>query len=193
MYIRLLQMKNKTIEERCSFDTQRLRVSSWTKQIKGPGLERKFAKRVVEILTPDVTKALPAGWQNITSAEDALKWIRDRDQESHFLAAQLSSSGETVGFIFLYEYMPGHKYFDLRFGYLLSEEVWGIGLGTELIEGLINWCKAAGDIRSITGGVETTNIGSIRVMEKAGFTISKTETPLEDVVFYVYRFSPTRN
>lgn len=183
-------MEKRSIEQRCRYDTQRLKVSSWMDQVKESEDESMFVERVVKILTSNVTKALPAGWQNVTKTEGAQKWIKERDEESHFLSVQLSATSKIVGFVFLYEYMPGEKYYDLRFGYLLSEDVWGQGLGTELIEGLVSWCKEAGDIRSITGGVETTNIGSIRVMEKAGFTIAEKEIPVEDVVFYEYKFFP---
>jgi len=81
-----------------------------------------------------------------------------------------------------------HNYYDLRFGYLLAEKVWGKGLGTELIEGLLNWCKKQGNIRSISGGVETDNIESIKVLEKTGFSVSTMDSPSEKTVFYEYRF-----
>lgn len=181
-------MKNKTIEERCNFNTQRLEVSSWTNQVKGLDFEKKFANKIIEILTPNVTKALPDGWQNISTIDDAQEWTKDRDKKSHFVTIQLLSTNETVGFIFLYESDSEYNYYDLRFGYLLSEKVWGKGLGTELIEGLIKWCKTEGDIKSISGGVETDNIGSIKVLEKTGFSISTVDNPTEEVIFYEYQF-----
>ena len=181
-------MTNKTIEERCSFNTQRLSVSSWTNQLKEPDSEKNLAEKVIEILTPNVTKALPDGWQNISTIVGAQEWINERDEESHFLTVQLLKTNETIGFIFLYEADSEQKYDDLRFGYLLSEKVWGKGLGTELIEGLINWCKAEGDIKRISGGVESDNIGSIKVLEKTGFIASTVDNPTEDVVFYEYQF-----
>ncbi len=139
-------------------------------------------------MTPKVTKALPAGWQNIKSILDAQQWIKERDDEGHFVTIQLLSTNEIFGFIFLYESDSKLNYYDLRFGYLLSEKVWGKGLGTELIQGLIKWCKEAGDIKSISGGVETDNVGSIRVLEKTGFTASTVDNSTEQVVFYEYQF-----
>lgn len=181
-------MINKAIEERCSFSTRRLAVSSWSNQVKELDFKKSFAERVIKILTPNVTKALPDGWQNISTIDSAQEWIKNRDNESHFLTIQLSSTNETVGFIFIYESDSESKYYNLRFGYLLSEQVWNKGLGTELVEGLINWCRKEGDIKSISGGVETDNIGSIKVLEKTGFSASTIDNSTEQVVFYEYQF-----
>ena len=181
-------MKNNSIEERCNYNTHRLMVRSWKHQVQDSDSRNKFARTVIEILTPIVTKSLPDGWQNISTIELALQWIKARDDESHFVTIQLLSNKETVGFLFLYESDRENKYYDLRFGYLLSEKVWGKGLGTELLEGLINWCQAEGDIKSISGGVERDNIGSIKVLEKTGFSPSAIDNPTEEVVFYEYRF-----
>lgn len=181
-------MINKTIEERCRFNTPRLSVSSWTSQLKEEGHKKILAEKVIEILTPNVTKGLPDGWQNIATIDDAQGWIKDRDEESHFVRIQLLSTNETVGFIFFYESDSEDNYHNLRFGYLLSEKVWGKGLGTELIEGLIKWCKAEGDIKSISGGVERDNIGSIKVLEKTGFSASTVDDHTQEVIFYEYQF-----
>ena len=178
----------KKIEESCRYKTQRLSVCSWKEALANAESDLSFARRVIQILSPEVTKALPEGWQNMSSVDDAQTWIREREKESHFLSVRLISENIVAGFIFLYESKAEDDLKKLRFGYLLSEEVWGQGLGTELIEGLVNWCKAEGNIKSISGGVETDNIGSIRVLEKAGFTISNEDTPKADVIFYEYRF-----
>lgn len=181
-------MKDKTIEQKCNFNTQRLSIGSWTKQVMERESENIFANKVVEILTPNVTKSLPFGWQNIKTITDARQWIKERDEEGHFVTTQLQSTNEIIGFIFLYESDAKFNYYNLRFGYLLSEKVWGNGLGTELILGLINWCKEAGDIKSISGGVETNNIGSIKILEKTGFSASTIDNSTDQVVFYEYQF-----
>jgi len=93
-------MKDKTIEERCNFNTPRLAVSSWRNQTKEQDSEKKFTQKVIEVLSPNVTKALPDGWQNISTIDKAKEWIKDRDEESHFVSVQLLSSNETIGFIF---------------------------------------------------------------------------------------------
>lgn len=181
-------MSKKNIEQKCNFKTQRLFVKSWTNELKGMDSDKSFAKEVIEILTPNVTKSLPDGWQNVTNLAGAQDWIKERDQESHFITIQLLATEETIGFIFLYEANSEQNYYDLRFGYLLSEKVWGNGLGTELIRGLIKWCREEGDIKSISGGVEVDNIGSIKVLEKTGFSKATAGESKDDVIFYEYKF-----
>lgn len=181
-------MSSTSIQKGCNFKTLRLSVSSYKQNINNSDFESSFAKKVIEILSPAVTKSLPDGWQNIKSVSKAQEWIKDRNEESHFMSVQTLSDKQTVGYIFLNESKSDTELLDLRFGYLLSEKVWGKGLGTELILGLLNWCQEAGDIRSISGGVEKDNIASIKVLEKTGFSISVSDQPQDDVIFYEHVF-----
>ena len=183
------RMKQKTIEKRCNFKTDRLSVCGWASLYADKESKNNFDKKVISILTPKVTKSLPDGWQNIKTVTDAQSWIRDRAEESHFVTVQLKPTNEIVGFIFFYESDFQESSYKLRFGYLLSDSVWGKGLGVELIKGLINWCKAEGNIISISGGVETDNVGSIKVLEKTGFSPSTIANRTEDTVFYEYLFN----
>lgn len=183
-------MRNsKRIEQRCTFQTERLLITSWIHQNRDVGTQKNFAAKVIHILTPRVTKSLPDGWQNILTLSDAQKWISERNLDSHFLTVKLSHSCEIIGFIFLYESDSENDHYNLRFGYLLSESTWGKGLGTELVKGLVQWCEREGNIESISGGVETDNIGSIKVMEKNGFTPSTIDKPSENVIFFERKFS----
>jgi [ribosomal protein S5]-alanine N-acetyltransferase len=180
--------ENKSIEQRCNFETERLKVQSWKNQITEPPNEQDFAKKVVKILTTNVTKNLPDGWQNIDSTTKANNWIKNRSEESSFLTVQLLSNHEIVGFVFLYESVSVGNFVELRLGFLLSETVWGKGVGSELIKGLVNWCENNTDIISISGGVELENVGSIRVMQKNGFFISTSDIKQENMVFLERKF-----
>jgi RimJ/RimL family protein N-acetyltransferase len=87
------------------------------------------------------------------------------------LIAADEGTGVPVGLMILFE-TPCHDDFggvDLRLGYLLAESAWGRGLGTELVAGFVEWCRATPRIRSIAGGVELHNVGSARVLAKNGF------------------------
>ena len=181
-------MKRKTIEETCHFKTERLSVCAWSRFYADKESKDHFHKQIIRILTPEVTKALPDGWQHIKRSSDAEKWVKDRADECHFIVVQENSTGEIVGFIFLYEMGLQGVAHELRFGYLLSESVWGKGLGTELIKGLIDWCQTERNIASLSGGVEKDNIGSIKVLEKNGFSLSKNEDQTSEVLFYEYAF-----
>ena len=98
-----------------------------------------------------------------------------------------------VGFLFLNgEYSSDPNLIDVRLGYLLSEETWGRGLGSELIKGLIDWCRNAENVSSISGGVEIGNKASIRVLEKHGFGILTLEEPSEGMIFLGRKFKPRK-
>ena len=186
--------KNEFIESlnmlNCQFNTQRLEVHSWKNQINEHYSKEDFAKDLMRILSLNVTKDLPPGWQNLKTINQALQWINDRDGESHFLTISNKSTKELIGFIFLYETTTEGQStnIDLRFGYLLAETSWGQGMGTEVVKGLLQWGKAVGTIQSLAGGVARTNIGSIKVLEKIGFTTSALDADTAEVLFYEYRF-----
>ncbi|PNQ03442.1 MULTISPECIES: GNAT family N-acetyltransferase [unclassified Sphingobium] len=58
--------------------------------------------------------------------------------------------------------------FKLEFGYALAREHWGQGLMTEALVEVVNWALRQSDIWRIGAAVDVDNVGSIRVMEKAG-------------------------
>lgn len=175
--------EHKPLEQRCCFKTERLLIKGWKSRITDSLTERRFAEEVISILTKPVTKSLPDGWQGIDDINKAISWINNRDEESEFLTVQQLSSLDVVGFLFLYESTDSGSGIDLRLGYLLSESAWGKGFGTELIKGLVEWCEKQNDIKSISGGVETENVGSIKVLEKNGFKVVQSNSNQGDVVF----------
>ena len=171
------------------FQTERLTIKDWSSQNKDLDSKRCFAEKTIELLSPNVTKSLPDGWQNINAVSKANQWILDRANESDFLVVMHSTTNELIGFIFLYKSNIDKKPHHLRFGYLLSENEWGKGLGTELIEGLVALCKKNKNINSLSGGVEKDNFGSIKVMEKNGFSPTELKTPADNVIFYKIEFT----
>ncbi|RSC93106.1 GNAT family N-acetyltransferase [Tenacibaculum singaporense] len=166
-----------------SFNTKRLTIDNFS-YFKN-NLEKTFLISAINILSPNVTKLLPDGWQNINTISTAKKWIKERNEESIFLIIKSSNTSEIIGFIFLFPIDLENDLIDLRFGYLLSESFWGKGLGTEVVKGLVNKCQELGYVKSIFGGVGKDNIGSIKVLEKCGFeTLNANED--ESVIFYQY-------
>ncbi len=156
------------------FATERLSLMRWQNLATTPNFEDAGITAVLTILSPEVTKALPDGWQSVNTPEKAKKWIAERDADSHFYAVVNKESREVIGFLFLYR--DGESQ-ELRLGYLIGEAYWGKGIGTELIKGLVSWCKTAQVVKSLSGGVEENNIGSIKVLEKCGFQESSEEMP----------------
>lgn len=171
------------------FQTERLTIKDWSTENKDFDSKRCFAEKTIDLLSPNVTKSLPDGWQNINSIPKANQWIFDRANESDFLLIKNNATNELVGFIFLYKSDSNKNPYHLRFGYLLSENEWGKGLGTELIEGLVAMCKKNKNINSLSGGVEKDNFGSIKVMEKNGFLALKSNSPNDQVIFYEIDFT----
>lgn len=170
-------------QSHCLFKTKRLRIERNIEFNK-----KKFAKEILNILTSKVTEYLPDSWQEVNSIGDSLKWICDRYDEGTFLTVRLLLSGELVGLIFLYEPETEEKYRELMFGYLISESNWGQGYGTELINGLVEWCKVSGTIKSLSGGVARKNVGSIRVLEKCGFVNLDEDTPIKETMMFKQEF-----
>jgi len=169
--------------------TKRLLVKSSKYQLADPSNEKYFAERVVNILTEAVTKSLPDGWQGIDDSNKAIDWIKNRAEEGAFLTVHLRSTLKVEGFLFLYDSNGLDDSIELRLGYLLSESVWGKGLGSELIRGLVQWCEKQNDIQSISGGVESDNIGSIKVLEKNGFIPVQSDDQKGNVIFLERRFN----
>lgn len=56
-----------------------------------------------------------------------------------------------------------------EFGVSVLKAYWGQGVGTSLIEYLINWCKENGVIRKINLRVRSDNASAIHVYKSLGF------------------------
>jgi RimJ/RimL family protein N-acetyltransferase len=61
-------------------------------------------------------------------------------------------------------------------GYWLGREFWGRGLATQALAELVEELT----VRPLYAEVSTTNIGSIRVLEKCGFTVVGTTTEQDE-------------
>lgn len=169
------------------FKTPRLSVLRWNFIEVHPDFRNATTESVLKIMTPKVTKALPDGWQQLDTPAKAETWIQERKEDSYFYSITSTESKEIIGFLFLYENEESNQSTELRLGYLLTETVWGKGMGSELIAGLLEWSKNTGIIDSISGGVEKDNIGSIKVLEKNGFSQSTEELP-DNMLLYQIEF-----
>jgi RimJ/RimL family protein N-acetyltransferase len=152
------------VVEACAFATERLVVEDWHRT----GADT-LARFVEALLTPAVTRSLPPDWQGEYDFERATRWIEDRDTEGTTLLA--SEAGVPVGLVLLHE-EPVSDGVIVRLGYLLAEDAWGRGLGSELIAGLVRWCRARRSLRALVGGVVVDNVASVRVLERNGFTLA---------------------
>lgn len=163
------------------FETDRLIVDEW--HALSP-CDEALAESVISILTPAVTRSLPAGWQGEYSMERAAGWVEERDLESTNLLIWNRASGQPIGLMIVFKTgdEPGGD--AVRIGYMLAENAWGLGLGTELLRGFIDWCQSAG-VSSIIGGVERDNVASQRVMEKTGFRLQPGTASDSELIYWL--------
>lgn len=82
-------------------------------------------------------------------------------------AVVLKESGKMIGTIELYNYVP--KFF-AELGYSFNPNYWGNGYATEAAKAVVDYGFNALRLRRIEAGTFETNIQSIRVCEKVGFT-----------------------
>ena len=168
----------------CLFETQRLIANEWHSPLPDgwPLPDRwpvpDLAAVIAAMLTEDVTISLPEPWHGPYSTARARQWIEDRDNEGTTLLVVDKATQDPVGLIILSSTTADSTAagVEVRLGYLLAQSVWGQGLASELIAGLVNWCREQVDIASLAGGVARDNPASKRVLEKNGFHPVENET-----------------
>ena len=159
------------LEQRCRFSTARLAVRGWKDEISTRSGREALAQIVAAILTDNVAKTLPVGWQGVETKDDALNWIGKRSEEGSVMTVRLARTCELIGLLLIGfdTAAANQRGLRLRLGYFLSESNWGRGLGSELIHGLVCWCSNAGDVREVIGVVEPGNLASAKVLTRNGF------------------------
>ena len=156
----------------CTFETDRLQIKEWHSSTWPMRCEDDLASVVAGILTEPVTRTLPVAWNGGFTEKRARDWIAERDREGVTLQVVEKATTNTVGLVILFE-TPSDDGIEVRLGYLLAEASWGLGFATELVDGLLRWCRAQPSIRSLAGGVAPDNPASRRVLEKNGFLVSE--------------------
>ena len=173
----------------CEYETSRLKVRRLDNFYSENTEDYKFAQQITSILSDEVTQSLPTGWQGISTTEQAMIWISVRKAEGLVSVIVTIPENEIVGFLFLSEESSNKSDgIELRLGYLFTKKVWGQGLGSELIDGLLKWIESGGSVSLISGGVDKDNIGSCKVLEKNGFIPSMSESATDGMVFYERKF-----
>ncbi len=121
-------------------------------------LAERCGSELAGILCDEVLAPLPpALWQD---ADDPGAWIAARLGESEVLG--IWQGERLVGLLLRVAPEPG----TVHLGYLFARRVWGQGLASEMISGLV---EALEGPLTLTGGVAADNPASARVLEKAGF------------------------
>ncbi len=110
------------------------------------------------------------------SEEETRTWIHETmvhnnltPRLSHNCSILLKVTGEVIGWIGFGLPSPGKAaYSDLSFGYALLPAFWNQGYMSEALQAMITFAFTTTDANSISDTCDVRNIGSARVMEKAG-------------------------
>ena len=123
---------------------------------------------------PEVTRYLESRFQAY-SAPDLAEYIETTvsDRANHFFAIEVLDSGRHVGNIKLGPVEEQHRRGDV--GILIGDRsMWGRGIGSEAVRILADWAFGALGLRKMTAGAYSTNVGSVKAFERAGFHIEAT-------------------
>ncbi len=151
------------------FQTERLIVESWQPWLSGPRRGAVLAQDLKDLLTPNVLRNLPEPMQLSNGPTAISDWIAGRAVESDVFAIQRRGSDAVIGLLILARFDELDGPSKIHLGYLLAEPVWGQGYGSELLQGFVGWQRGLDGPTELIAGVEPTNPGSARVLEKAGF------------------------
>lgn len=111
--------------------------------------------------SPRVTKKLVEYWCNeYKNDKKCYRWI-----------VELKKSHTIIGMIDVVR--KNLEYKTCEMGYVYGKKYWGNGYGTEALKAVINYLHNEGFV-VITAGHMVENVGSGRVMEKAGMTYEAT-------------------
>ena len=115
---------------------------------------------------PEVTRYLI--WkphERMSETEDFLKRCLDVwEQKTNFpYVLTIKGKDEPIGMLEVHT-----KWFKLEVGYALARSFWGNGYMTEVLRAVIAWAFKQPDIFRVQAICDVENIGSARVMEKAG-------------------------
>jgi [ribosomal protein S5]-alanine N-acetyltransferase len=120
---------------------------------------------------PEVTRYLESRFQSYEPS-DLASYIEatTSDSSNHFFAIELAESGQHVGNIKLGPVEARHGRGDI--GIIVGDRsVWGRGIATEAVRLLTGWAFAELGLRKVTAGAYSTNVGSVKAFERAGFHI----------------------
>ncbi|PKF51282.1 GNAT family N-acetyltransferase [Enterovibrio nigricans] len=145
-----------------------------------------FSRRIADVLTPSVKQHLPPEVHAVVDTESAKYWLTETLSDATLVTFSERGTREFAGFILLYAISDTPERIALRLGYVVSEDFQGKGFASEIIEGLVAWCRASGCVSSLAGGAEKANAASLRVLEKNGFKMdieSGTDTVFLSLTF----------
>lgn len=96
------------------------------------------------------------------------EWQNAREMGNRYeFGIFLNQTNKLIGSIALYKFNPSMK---CLLGYFLDKDHYGKGYATEAVKLILNFAFKEIGFHRVEAGVMPRNIGSIRVLEKVGFT-----------------------
>jgi [ribosomal protein S5]-alanine N-acetyltransferase len=139
-----------------------VRIRSWSKA-DASSLQRHANNRKIWLNLRDL---FPHPYE-MHHAEWFLKHVAEENPE---MTLAIATEAEAIGCIGLRRGVDVHRK-TAEMGYWLSEAYWGRGIMSEAVEEFTRWCFRTFDLVRIYAEPFETNSASIRVLEKAGFTL----------------------
>lgn len=143
-------------------ETKRLILRPWRES--DAGVLFKYAS------DPDVGPR--AGWPPHRSVEESLEVIRTVFSNDRTWAIELKETGEAVGCIGYYicgESNINIGVTDAEIGYWIAKPYWNMGICTEALKEMIDWCLTVKGFEVLWSDFFVDNPASGRVMGKCGF------------------------
>ena len=80
----------------------------------------------------------------------------------------------------------------IDFGYRLSKDMWGCGLGFEAANAVLNYGVASIGLKHLVAGVMPANLASIKILDRLGFVYQK-DVIFDSLTYHKYIFSADKN
>ena len=117
-----------------------------------------------------------SGWNPYATPEMAANTVREYLEsydDQPFYSWAIEQDGELVGTIGAYDFDAGQN--SIEIGLSIVESCWGKGYASEALVAALCHLVGTEGIALIKGWCASDNVGSRRVMEKCGMTLSNTE------------------
>lgn len=120
---------------------------------------------------PEVVRYMPWGPHQTTDEvagflERSVQQQREEPRRFYEMAVEWRETGEVLGGGGLRVPEPEHKQGEI--GYVLRRDHWGLGIGTEIAELLLDFGFGELGLHRVAAGTDAENVASQRVLEKAG-------------------------
>lgn len=108
--------------------------------------------------------------ETIADTKDFVEFVLNKYENKQVSpwGIEYKENGKFIGTIDFVWWQPNHKIAEM--GYVISKDYWGKGLTTEVAKGLVKFGFEKMGLVRVQARCDVENIGSARVMEKAGMT-----------------------